>query len=128
MVTPEEMNVERIFAQGLHAKNFAEVRQVVIHLLANMAPIHKKYEIRWTGHKFEQPFQFVFRKDWKDIAKTPVIKTIEDGIYPFYIALFAALQRKGVNCKGIWPHFMHAKEHGNEAAIREGAKIAASIR
>lgn len=118
--------VKKWFSYGLHNKNYDEVKQLAINLLTNMDN-PKNFNVRWTVHDFEKKFQFVLRKGWTDLARSPLIDTTDDKNYTFYLVLFAVLDQKKVDCHPIDVHYKHSGPHGSAELKNIGKRIAATI-
>jgi hypothetical protein len=124
---PNDHEIIRFFSHGLHAKNFVEVEQIARGIISNMDNT-RNFSVRWTKHDFARPFEFILRKGFIDIAKSPVINTIKDKEYPYYLALLTVLLIKNVDCKAIGGLFKDAEVHRLGNFIRDGKIIAGKIR
>lgn len=125
-ITRNDNVLRRLFAYGLHGRNNEEVKLRATEIIASM-DVPEEFSIRWSVHDFDAPFQFILKKGWREIAKTPWVKTVDDPNYKYYLTLFAVLSHWNVKCDAIEAHFVHSEAHGTRGLKTEGRKIAATI-
>ena len=135
LLPPEKKHDDKLVAiawhKGLHRGNDQEVEAEARTILSHMDnPQH--FSIRWLFEDYGRPFAFEIRRGdpgfgGKPIARTPMINSVKDRLYGFYMMLFEVLRIKHVNCSNLSGHFKSAGEHNIRRMLMRADAIAARI-